>query len=672
MERRVFLKLAGAGALLASASGTLLQRLLGPGRAWAADGDPLRAKVLCLGLDGMDPQLLQRFMDEGILPNFTHLVQRGDFQVFGTSIPPQSPVAWSNFITGQDPGGHAIFDFIHRDPQTLIPKLSCSEAKLPSAFWKLGRWKVPRGSGDVENLRRGKAFWEYLADAGVDVTIFKVPSNFPPVRCDVRSLSGMGTPDILGTYGIFSYYTDDPPQETDIGGGRIIPVQLVDERFTTELHGPVNTYREGDPEASVPFSVVRDARNPVAEFRVGDARFVLQEGEWSDWITLSYEMVPGLKHVSGTCRFYLMEARPRFRLYVSPIQIDPANPEMPICTPDSYSRELAGSTGLFYTQGLPDDTKALDEGIFGDADYISQANLVLAERRRQFSHELDRFRTLDRGLLFFYFSSLDQNCHMFWRNMDPDSPMHADAGGLFAERIRDMYEAMDQVVGEALTALDERTTLVAISDHGFAPFHRSFHVNSWLLENGYLALKPGVRRSEVAYLSGIDWRRTRAYALGINGLYLNRRGRERDGVVSRGAESEQLLQELVGRLEALQDPETGRVPVKHAYRADVVYTGPHAGDGPDIVLGYERGYRGSNESALGRLPEAIFADNLLKWSGDHCMAADEVPGIIVSSRKLEKPDPSLLDMAPTFLRIFGLESAPDMIGGDLFTPTKNA
>jgi predicted AlkP superfamily phosphohydrolase/phosphomutase len=230
---------------------------------------------------------------------------------------------------------------------------------------------------------------------------------------------------------------------------------------------------------------------------------------------------------------------------------------------------------------------------------------------------------------------------------------------------------MDEVLGEALTALDEHTTLVAISDHGFAPFHRCFHLNSWLLENGYLALKPGIRRSEVAYLSGIDWRRTRAYALGINGLYLNRRGREREGVVSRGTESEQLLRELVMQLEALQDPETGRRPVKHAYRADVVYTGPHAADGPDIVVGYERGYRGSNESALGRLPEVIFADNLLKWSGDHCMAADEVPGIIVSNRELQKSDPSLLDMAPTFLGIFGLRPAPDMIGGDLFARTKS-
>jgi predicted AlkP superfamily phosphohydrolase/phosphomutase len=393
---------------------------------------------------------------------------------------------------------------------------------------------------------------------------------------------------------------------------------------------------------------------------------VLQQGEWSDWITLHYPVLPALKEVTGICRFYLMEAHPNFRLYVTPIQIDPANPEMPICTPANYAKELAAQTGGFYTQGLPDDTKALDEGIFSDDDYISQADLVLDERMRQFHFELDRFRSLDRGFLFFYFNSLDQNSHMFWRNMDADSPMHADAGGRHTARIRDMYAAMDRVLDEALAAVDEQTTLVAISDHGFAPFHRAFHINSWLLENGYLALRPGVRRQNVAYLAGIDWRRTKAYALGINCLYVNLRGREKQGIISRGQQREDLLQELVTKLEATVDSETGQRPIKYAYRSDQEYTGPHAGDGPDLVLGYYRGYRGSNESAMGKVSDEVFTDNLLKWSGCHCMAADEVPGIIVSNRKILKEDPSLLDMGPTFLNLFGLQVPSEMKGKDIF------
>ena len=156
-------------------------------------------RVLILGFDGMDPLLLRQYLDEGALPNFQRFLDQGaTLAPFGTSIPPQSPVAWSNFITGRDPGGHGIFDFIHRDPQTMLPRFSASEASAPEKFWKLGKWKIPRGSGKVKNLRQGTAFWELLPGAGVDATIFKVPANFPPVDCEVRSLSGMGTPDITG------------------------------------------------------------------------------------------------------------------------------------------------------------------------------------------------------------------------------------------------------------------------------------------------------------------------------------------------------------------------------------------------------------------------------------------------------------------------------------------
>lgn len=666
MKRRNFLKTAGLATLIASGSMTAINRLLSPLRALASLASGSTKKVLCLGLDGMDPHLLKQYMAEGVMPNFSKLAAKGDFKVCGTSIPPQSPVAWSNFITGQDSGGHRIYDFIHREPRTLMPMLSISKANPPNSFFKIGKWTIPRDGGNVELLRHGRAFWEYLAEADLDVTVFKMPSNFPPVDCRVRSISGMGTPDILGTYGIFGYYTEDPPDDTDIGGGRVFPVSLKDGRFTAEIPGPPNTFREGNPDLSVSFEVVVDASNPAALVKVGKTSFVLQEGEWSDWVTLQYPIIPHLKNVSGICRFYMMEVRPTFRLYVSPVQIDPSDPAMPICTPEDYSKELVKNVGPFYTQGLPDDTKALDEGIFEDADYISQADIVLAERMEQYEYELDRFRSLDRGFLFFYFNSLDQNSHMFWRNMDPESPMHEPANQQHRDRIRDMYIAMDAVLEKALAAIDGQTVLFAVSDHGFSPFHREFHLNSWLLEHEYLVLNPGRTRADVAMLSGIDWRSTRAYALGINCLYLNTRGREKDGTVGTGQERDALLEELVEALEAVVDPETGRRAIKHAYRTDKVYEGPRDSDGPDIIVGYYRGYRGSNESALGNLTDEIFSDNVLKWSGDHCMAADEVPGILLSNRKIKKIDPSLLDMAPTFLSLFGLKAPPEMIGRDIF------
>jgi predicted AlkP superfamily phosphohydrolase/phosphomutase len=666
VERRKFIKLTGLASLAASGSLTTVERLVKPLEALTSSRSRATKKVLCLGLDGMDPQLLRRYMAEGIMPNFVRLVEAGDFRACGTSIPPQSPVAWSNFITGQDSGGHAIFDFIHREPGTLMPMLSISKASAPEKFLRFGDWKIPRSGGGVELLRRGRAFWEYLADADIDTTIFKMPSNFPPVDCRVRSISGMGTPDILGTYGIFGYYTTDPPEDTDLGGGRVVPVTLRDNRMTADILGPPNICREGKLDTRATFEAIVDPGNPAVLFNVGDSRFILNEREWSDWVKVEFCMIPYLKSITGICRFYLMEVRPTFRLYVSPVQIDPANPAMPISTPPDYAREIVEQTGPFYTQGLPDDTKALDEGVFGDVDYISQADLVLEERMKQYRYEIDRFRTLDRGFLFFYFNSLDQNCHMFWRNMDPASPMHADAEGKYWDRIREMYIAMDTVLEHALDVVDDDTVLFIVSDHGFAPYHRSFHVNTWLLENGYLQLQRGMEREDVAYLQGINWRTTRAYAFGINGLYINERGREMGGIVRRGPERERLLAELVEGLESVVDPTTGMQPIKHAYLADEAYNGPHVADGPDIILGYSRRYRGSNESALGKMTNTIFSDNVLKWSGDHCMAADEVPGVLLSNRKIIKEDPSLLDMAPTFLSLFNLKSPPEMLGRDIF------
>jgi len=645
----------------------LAASLLAPALAVAAGrGDRPRPKVLCIGMDGMDPQLLQRFMGRGLMPHFRALIDRGDFKHLGTAIPPQSPVAWSNFITGMNPGGHGIFDFIHRDPKTLAPYLSAAQAMAPQRWWKVGSWKIPRESGSVRNLRHGVAFWQLLDEAGIDATIFKVPSNFPPVHCESHTLSGMGTPDILGTYGIFTYYTDDPPADTDLSGGRVVTVTLRDGAFTANLYGPVNSYRRDDPETTLPFRCTVDRRRHSALFELGDHRFLLREGEWSEWQTLRFRLVPLLKHVRGICRFYLISTTP-LRIYVTPVNIDPSRPEMPISTPAAYSRDIARALGTpYYTQGLPEDTKALEDGVFGDDQYVSQSNQVLDERIRQFRLELDRFASKHDGLLFFYFNLPDQTCHTFWRNMDPHSPNHDADAERHHDRIAHVYADLDSVLGMALDSVDPRTLVMVISDHGFAPYYRSFHVNRWLYDHGYLSLEPGVKPADVQYLSGIDWRHTKAYAIGINGLYINLRGRERRGIVNQGAEREALLEELVTGLQGVVDPITGKHAIKHAYRADKVYSGPYVKDAPDIIVGYYRGYRGSNESALGQVPATEFEDNMMKWSGDHCMAADEVPGIIVCNRHIDKSDPQLLDLAPTFLQLYGVAIPREMVGSPIF------
>jgi predicted AlkP superfamily phosphohydrolase/phosphomutase len=378
-------------------------------------------------------------------------------------------------------------------------------------------------------------------------------------------------------------------------------------------------------------------------------------------------MVPVFKSVAGICRFYLLEVSPHLRLYVTPVQIHPEKPEMPISTPPDYSAEIARDVGLFFTQGLPEDSKALEEGVLSDRQYVSQADLVLQERLAQFRYELDHFARLDKGFLFFYFNSPDQSCHVLWRCFDEHSPNHAEADPAVRNRVRDLYVALDGALGRALDQVGDEALVYVISDHGFAPFYRSMHVNAWLREHGYLVLKPGVAPGASELLAGIDWSRTRAYAIGINGLYVNQRGRERWGIVAPGREREELLRELVEGLEATVDSVGGGRPVRYAYRADVVYSGAWRDRGPDIILGYERGWRGSNESALGEVPAEIFVDNLMKWSGDHCMAADVVPGTVIAERPFDLPDPTLADLAPTLLGLFGLPPGPEMTGRNLYT-----
>lgn len=623
-------------------------------------------KVLVLGFDGMDPLLTAQYRAEGRMPHFDRfLAAGGQFASFGTAIPPQSPVAWSNFITGRDAGGHGIFDFIHRDPETMLPLSSTSEAKAAERFWQFGSWKIPRESANIHNLRQGKAFWEILSDEGIDATIFRVPANFPPVECEARSLSGMGTPDITGNYGISSLITDDPPLNRDLGGGRVVSVWLDDGIFQADLEGPRNTFREGDPITRVIIDGRVDQDSDSVWMKVGDTEVVLDQGEWSDWITVHFEMIPWIQSVSGTVRFYLMETSPAFRLYATPVQIDPANPVMPISTPEDYSREIVEKTGYFYTQGLPDDTSGLENGFLSDDDFVQQSGLVLSERQEQLDAELERFRDLDEGFLFFYFNEPDQTCHMIWRNMDTSSPTHAEADPAHADRIARVYEELDGVLGRALEFSDDETTVIVMSDHGFCAWNRAFHVNTWLLENGYLVLKDGVEQDAVDMLLGVDWSRTRAYALGINGLYLNLEGREKHGVV-KAAEREALLRELKTKLEATVDPTSGERAILTADLADDVYHGPLRNAGPDIVVGYYRGWRGSNESALGKIPPMVFEDNRLKWSGDHCIAAQEVPGIIMANRPILRRDPALVDVAPTILQLFGLDIPAEMVGGSLF------
>ncbi|HXM92752.1 MAG TPA: alkaline phosphatase family protein [Candidatus Dormibacteraeota bacterium] len=644
----------------------LLGVLLGPPltHKYRQESPAQKRKLLILGIDGMDPQLLRGFMEQGKMPNFAALARKGDFLPLQTSIPPQSPVAWANLITGMNPGSHAIFDFIHRDPATLTPYFSTSQIKPAKRNLRIGNWVLPLAEDEVLLLRHGKAFWQYLDERGIPLIVLRMPSNFPPVPSQGKTFAGMGTPDLLGGYGTFSFHTDDPIfSPGPVSGGVIYPVQVAENHIEGQLHGPVNTFRKGNPELTIPFIVDRDPSERVARFSVQGQQFILREHEWSPWVPLTFKFIPGLKSTSGICRFYLKQVRPQFELYVTPINIDPSHPALPISTPGNYARELSRDLGYFYTQGIAEDTKALTSGLLNDDEYLEQAHLVFKEQQRLFQHELARFRT---GLFFVYFSSLDQNGHMFWRATDPQFPAYADLFEKHGRVLEDYYREMDGILGDALRAADENTTVLVVSDHGFAAFRRSFNLNTWLVENGYLVLRTGASRAGRDIFRDADWSRTRAYGLGLNGLYMNLRAREKNGIVNPGAEAEVLQRQIVEQLLAVRDPKDRQPVVTRVDRAAEAYSGPDVSQAPDLIVGYNRGFRVGWESVLGGIPANVLEDNNEPWSGDHCIDFTKVPGVVLSNRKIRAENPSLTDIAPTILEEFGIARPDTMKGRSIF------
>ncbi|HEX5132929.1 MAG TPA: alkaline phosphatase family protein [Candidatus Krumholzibacteria bacterium] len=619
--------------------------------------------VVVLGIDGMDPAMLKRFMAEGRMPNFQQLINEGSFSNLETSIPPQSPVAWSNFITGTDPGQHGIFDFIHRDPETYTPIFSAAEVVEPGKTLSLGDWVLPLSKGGTVLLRRGVAFWDVLQDAGVPCTIIRVPANYPPSSTEQQTLAGMGTPDLLGSYGTFALYTDDPHWDGAVAsGGRIHLVQAIDGRVTTQIEGPRNSLRKSAPMLTAKMTIDVDREHNAARIAVGSHEVLLRAGEWSEWVPVEFDLMGPFKKLHGMCRFHLKSAGPTLELYASPVNIDPMRPALPISTPADYATRLAERTGRYYTQGIAEDTKALEAGAFDDGDFVAQTDTIMAERDRMLDVVLDDYQG---GLLFFYVSTIDQSCHALWRDVDPAHPAHVDNNG-FEDRFGELYARMDRMLGDVRARIPRDATIIVLSDHGFAPFYKKVNLNAYLYQKGYLALISPEEIGRHPLFGNVFWRRTRAYAAGLNGLYVNLAGREGKGVVPPGAQYDELLDELSRDLLAFRDPETGEQVITTVYMAKDVYHGAEQKNAPDLIVGYNQGYRSSDDSALGTVSRELIVPNLSRWTGDHCIDHRWVPGVLISNRRITADNPALVDVPVTIIRAFGAQPPAVMTGRDLF------
>lgn len=643
------------GAAIA-ASGALLAWL-----AACSSTEPASRPVIVLGFDGMDHALTARMIQEGELPNIARMARTGSFAPLETSIPPQSPVAWSDFITGLDAGGHGIFDFLHRDPATMVPYLSTTLTEPPGRTLTVGRWQIPLGGGDVVLMRQGVPFWEVLAERGVGATIMRMPANFPPSGTAARELSGMGTPDILGGYGTYSLFTTAPERYGGSPGGDVQRAEIRRGVLAASLRGPPNPLLVEPEDLRSEFTVHLDPVRPTVKIEIGSEELVLQAGEWSDWVPVEYPL-PLFQKLRGMARFYLKQVRPEFELYVTPVNVDPLAPALPVSSPEDFSAELAAG-GRFYTQGFPEDTDAISDGVFDADQFLAQAALAQAEIRAQYERLLADFGD---GLLFNYFGFLDQVSHIMWRATDPGHPAYDEArDGPYAGVIEDLYREADEIVGETLAhleALGGDGTLIIMSDHGFASWRRSFSLNTWLEQNGYLTVVDPSRR-DLEFLTNVDWPETRAYALGLSGVYVNLEGREANGIVP-PEERASLIGEISTRLLAEIDPATGAPAITRVYPRDEAYLDVgHADIGPDLVVGFAKGTRSSDASAAGQVPAEVLIDNTGAWSGDHIMDHETVPGVLVTNRPLERPVRSLKDLAAAVLAEFGATEFPAR-GGD--------
>lgn len=595
-------------------------------------------KVIVLGFDGMDPGFLERHWDA--LPNLDRLRKQGAGSSLRTTTPPQSPVAWSSFITGLDPSGHGIYDFVHRDPATMRPVSAMGATAESGIRLPLGPYELPLTAGHVSAFRKGTAFWQLLAAHHVPATVLRMPTNYPPVSCQCLQLAGMGTPDLLGTFGTFTLFTDDPAETTRaVSGGKIIRVAVTAGKAALQLEGPANSLRRDRRPTYASIAAYVDGE--AARFDLDGRRIVLRQGEWSEWLRVEFPLIPFIKHVTGIVRIFVKELSPRFRVYISPVNIDPTLPDAPLTVPPGYSRDLARAVGPFHTQGIAEDTAALRQGVFDLPQYLAQSRTVAREQVAILRYGLDQFRG---GFLFMHFLGIDQDSHMLWGRHD--------------DELLATYRMFDSIVGDVM-ARAPGAALIVMSDHGFAPFDRAFHLNTWLMREGFLTLDNPANVGAGELFEHVDWSRTQAYALGLNGLYLNIRGRERNGIVDPGTQAELLVRVISRRLLEYKDPQSGKRTVT---RLDLA-AGPMA---PDLIVGYNLGYRGSWQSALGALPMETIEDNRDAWIGDHCIAAQHVPGVIIANRPIRLADPGLTDVTAAILADFGVERPSSMKGRPIF------
>jgi predicted AlkP superfamily phosphohydrolase/phosphomutase len=571
--------------------------------------------TLIIGLDAFDPGIAERMFEAGMLPHLGKFVRNNGYARFMVANPPQSEISWTSIATGLNPGGHGMFDFVHRDPASYAINVSL----LPTKKSVIGAsFTFPHNAPTI---------FDQAAKEGYPATALWWPATFPAhLDSPVQSIPGLGTPDIRGRLGVGTAFTIDPGMKDESFKTPVEVLRRIGKgRYSGILRGPNQQKGKLFQEVNLEFQLEMPD-NDYARLSIGKQTVILNRGKWSPIIEISFKL-GFLVNIHAITRVVMNQVDSHPSLYFLPLQIHPLHSPWPYATPPGFVRQTWNSCGSFLSLGWPQDTTGLEEKWITDNQFLQLCDSIFSTRRNIFLYHLKDFR---EGLLANVFDSLDRVQHMFLRDR-PDV-------------IERWYQKFDDLIGLARQLVTNKgwkdIRIIIVSDHGFARFDQKVHLNYWLIKAGYLVLKPGLQEQG---LRSVDWSQTRAYAVGLNSLYLNLQGREAQGYVSPD-QCDHLREEIREKLLALKSP-NGEQVIQQVSLQKEAFEGSLAEFGPDLLVGYAPGYRASSQTGLGSWKNILFEANMDHWGADHCIDPKAVSGVLFCNQELTNfPQPSYKDI----------------------------
>jgi predicted AlkP superfamily phosphohydrolase/phosphomutase len=570
-------------------------------------------KTIIIGFDAFDPVLFERLHGEGKLPRLSKYVENGGYAPFGVSNPPQSEVSWTSIATGLNPGGHGIFDFVHRNPKTYGSAVSL----LPTKSSAVGTQFIPP--------HQAQTLFEEAVQDGYQATSLWWPATFPArFESPVRTIPGLGAPDILGRLGVGILFTADPDGEGEKRKTQVEKLEKTGEgAYRGWFKGPTGKTLTGMKETQLEINLKMTGEN-TGRLLIEKQAIELETGSWSSLIEVVFKVGFGVS-IRGITRAILNTSGKEPKIYFLPLQIHPLHSAWRYGTPKGFVKDL-WKAGPFLTLGWPQDTSGLEENCISEDQFLALCDQIREGREQTFMHLLGQFK---EGVLACVFDSLDRVQHMFWKHRP--------------EVVEQWYLELDALLGrieDQIAANNLKDAhLIVVSDHGFKDFNYKVNLNRWLVDEGFLT--PMETKNDGS-LKEVDWSKSQAYAIGLNSLYLNLKGREGQGILGE-AQKADVIEKIRKGLQQWKGPD-GKNVIHKVHTQEEAFDGPYTPYGPDLVIGYAEGYRASAETGLGEWKKEAIEPNEDHWGGDHCMDASVVPGVLFSNRGLKDfPNPSYAD-----------------------------